>query len=117
MNGELKRKLIEIGINVDEVLERLLGHEDFYIQLLQNFAADDNFQKLQQALIDKNPDTAFKAAHTLKGLSSALSITVLLVPLTQIIDTLRNKNIDQALVYMENFSELYRKVISIINSI
>lgn len=117
MNQKLKRRLTETGIHVDEAIERMLGHEDFYLQLLKKFTSDKNYNKLQQALRNSDFDAAFQAAHTLKGLSGDLSITVLFIPLTEITNALRNRNIAQALTYMQSFSALYNSVITTIESI
>lgn len=117
MDKGLKRKLTAIGINVDEAVERMLGYEDFYIELLKKITTDDNYEKLRKALIARDSDAAFKAAHTLKGLSGDLAITALFVPLTEITDALRHKDIDQALVYMQSFSERYHKVIEVIQAV
>jgi HPt (histidine-containing phosphotransfer) domain-containing protein len=117
MDESLRKKLVHIGINVEEALGRMLGREEFYIQLLKKFALDDNYEKLGQALKDRDLEAAFKAAHTLKGLSGNLSITVLFDPVTEITDALRNKDVDRALAYMQSFSPLYIRVIAGINSL
>ncbi len=117
MDGNLKKELMEAGINVDEAIERMMGYEDFFIQLLKKFAFDNTYEQLRQALKEGNPSNAFKAAHTLKGLSGDLSIDVLFLPLTEITDALRDDHIDQANIYMQEFSQLYDKVVSRISSI
>ena len=117
MDAALKEKLTGIGVNVDEALNRMLGHEGLYIRLLKSFAEDNNHKRLQQALSCNDPEEAFKAAHTLKGLTGALSITVLFVPLTEITNALQHKNIAEAIAHMQSFNQLYNKVTIAINSI
>ena len=56
----------ELGLDFDAVLSRLVNEK-----LVQKFALkfldDPSFQNLKDALDSKDVETAFRAAHTLKG--------------------------------------------------
>ena len=56
----------ELGLDFDAVLSRLINE-----RLVQKFALkfldDPSFQNLKDALDSKDVETAFRAAHTLKG--------------------------------------------------
>ena len=56
----------ELGLDFDAVLSRLVNEK-----LVQKFALkfldDPSFQNLRDALDSKDVETAFRAAHTLKG--------------------------------------------------
>ena len=56
----------KIGSNFDEVLRRL-GSEALVKRFALKFLNDTSFQDLKDALVKKDGETAFRAAHTLKG--------------------------------------------------
>lgn len=117
MDEQRKRALIEAGIHVGEGTARMMGNEVFYLRLLQRFPSDNNYALLRQALQNRDLDAAWKAAHTLKGLTGNLSIAVLFTPLTEIMETLRKKDMDQALVLTEAFSKQYDSAVRGIESV
>jgi HPt (histidine-containing phosphotransfer) domain-containing protein len=56
------------------VSERLLKDERI-AKFLHKFLADKDYEELVQALGEKDYDTAFRASHSLKGLSLNLGLT------------------------------------------
>lgn len=117
MDEKRKKELVGAGIHVDEGTARMMGNEDFYIRLLQEFPSDKSYARLLQALQTRDLDAARKAAHTLKGLTGDLSIAVLFIPLTEIMEALRRRDMDRALVLTEALSSQYDSVIAAIESI
>ena len=109
MDEKRKKELVEVGIHVDEGTARMMGNQNFYIRLLQKFPSDKSYARLL--------DAARKAAHTLKGLTGDLSIAVLFIPLTEIMEALRRRDMDRALVLTEALSSQYDSVIAAIESI
>ena len=56
----------EMGSNFDEVLSRL-GSEQMVQRFAIKFLNDKSYETLEAALKEKDVDSAFRAAHTLKG--------------------------------------------------
>lgn len=75
----------KMGANYEEVLGRL--YNEAMIVLL--FLKDDSYSNLEAALKAGDVQTAFRAAHTLKGVCQNLGFNNLYVPAAQITETLR----------------------------
>ena len=60
------------------------------------FLSDQSFQLLESSLKEENYEDAFRAAHTLKGVSQNLSFTRLYHSSHEITEALRTKNYGQA---------------------
>lgn len=78
-----------------EVLGRLYS-EALVTKFVGKFLADTSFQLLENSMRDKDYEVAFRAAHTLKGVSQNLSFTKLYHSSHQITEALRNKDIELA---------------------
>ncbi len=79
-----------------EVLGRL--YSDALVQrFVGKFLSDQSFQLLEDALKAESYDEAFRAAHTLKGVTQNLSFTRLYQSSHEITEALRTKNYDLAL--------------------
>ena len=117
MDEMLRNKLADIGVDVDKALEYMMGNEAFYIKILKKFISDENFDVFRQAMNNGDTDTAFRAAHTLKGISSNLSITSLDRLLIEITDALRSGNIEKARIYMPEVLKSYTELASAVKSI
>lgn len=63
-----------MGGGYEEVLGRLRS-EKLIQKFVLKFLADPSYENLHQALNDGNGEEAFRAAHTLKGVSQNLSFT------------------------------------------
>ena len=96
-------KLKEYGANVDEGLQRCMGNEDFYIKMVNMMLADNSIDKLKEAIAENNLDTAFEAAHALKGVAANLSLTPISDPAVEITELLRNRT-------EMDYSELVAKI-------
>lgn len=78
-----------------EVLGRLYS-EALVKKFVGKFLADQSFQLLESSLKDQNYEEAFRAAHTLKGVTQNLSFTKLYRSSHQITEALRTKDYDLA---------------------
>ena len=78
----------ELGLDFDAVLSRLINE-----RLVQKFALkfldDPSFQNLKDALDSKDVETAFRAAHTLKGVCLNLGFDNLFAPSQELTEKLR----------------------------
>ena len=81
--------LREYGANVDEGLGRCLNKEEFYLKLVKMAASDAGFEKLEKAVEEADLDTAFEAAHALKGVLGNLALTPVFEPASALTELLR----------------------------
>lgn len=81
--------LAQKGFDVDGCLKRFLNNAGLYEKCLKKFLDDDSFQILVEAYEAGNCQEAFKAAHTLKGLTSNLGIDPLYHILQPMVEKLR----------------------------
>lgn len=71
-----------IGADYNEVIRRL-GNEDRIRRFLLKFPADQSFSILCHSLAENQYEEAFRAAHSLKGISMNLGLTPLQSPAAQ----------------------------------
>lgn len=81
----------KIGSNFDEVLRRL-GSEALVKRFALKFLNDTSFQDLKDALVKKDGETAFRAAHTLKGVCLNLGFDHLYEVSAELTEKLRGRD-------------------------
>ena len=78
-----------------EVLSRL--YSDALVQrFVGKFLSDQSFPLLEQSMSDRNDEEAFRAAHTLKGVTQNLSFTRLYRSSHELTEALRAKDYELA---------------------
>ena len=109
----------EMGSNFDEVLSRL-GSEQMVQRFAIKFLNDKSYETLEAALKEKDVDSAFRAAHTLKGVCVNLGFDKLYEVSSALTEKLRAKELDGTDVMFEKVKEQYditvnaiRKLLSI----
>lgn len=93
-----------MGANFDEVKHRLIK-EDRIQKILLLFLKDPSYETLQSAMASGDRESAFRAAHTLKGISLNLGLTPLQKTSSALAEALRNDP------PAENSQELYEAMI------
>ena len=83
--------LREYGANIEEALERCMGMEDFYLEMVEMALADERFELLGKYLEDGNLDEAFETVHALKGTIGNLAITPLYNVILELTEHLRKR--------------------------
>ncbi len=91
---QIREKLIAKGVPYGEVMDRFVNDEDFYFDYLHQFTRDKYILLLEQALEEKKPEEAFKAAHTLKGLMANLGLLPLVEEISPLVDALRTGSME-----------------------
>ncbi|MCI9243304.1 MAG: Hpt domain-containing protein [Lawsonibacter sp.] len=84
-----------LGGDYEEVLNRLYS-EALVRKFIGKFSSDPSFQLLSDSLKAGSYEEAFRAAHTLKGVSQNLSFTKLYQSSHEITEALRTANYDLA---------------------
>ena len=83
--------LRELGANVEEGLERCMGMEDFYMEMIELGLSDERFEELGPTLESGDLDAAFEQVHALKGVIGNLALTPLYETICEITEHLRAK--------------------------
>ena len=98
-------RLKELGANVEEGLERCMGMEDFYIEMVELGLSDERFEELGPTLEAGNLENAFEQVHALKGVIGNLALTPLYETVCELTEHLRAKE-------QIDYKPLYDKLIS-----
>lgn len=91
MDELLKQKLMENGADVEGTLQRFRGNGDLYLRFLKKLKDDQNYAKLKEYVEQGDYEEAFKAAHTVKGVSANLGLTPILDASSALTELFRNK--------------------------
>ena len=102
------------GLNVQEALQRLLGNEELYQKLLQEFALDQEtaVAGAKEAMLQEDWELAVRTAHTLKGSAANLGAMALSKAAAQLELALRAKDASAEL-FQQAQEELQRVLSSI----
>ena len=117
MNEELKRKLLEGGIDVDGILARLPGREELIIRLLCKFPEEKCYCLLEESLKNKDYNKAFENAHNLKGITANLDMHRLYELTCVLVEKLRANQYDGVEGDFEGIKDEYEKVVAAINTL
>ena len=100
----------EIGADYEDVMSRLRKEERVQ-KFLKKFLDDQSYALLCSSLKERNMDEAFRAAHTLKGISQNLSLTNLYAPASHLSDRLKQQReySEDVQLYFEEVKREYRK--------
>lgn len=115
----MKDKLQEIGVPYEEVIDRFMGKEDFYLRMLKKFLEDKNFEGLQQSVAEKDWPTAFKYVHTVKGVCANLGLGGILEYVLPLTEELRNPPYEEEKIqnYFESAKKAYQETIEVITAL
>ena len=95
--------LRDFGANTDEGLERCMGMEDFYLEMIELGMADERFELLGRNFQEKDLDEAFENVHALKGVIGNLALGPLFDTICEITEHLRNR---EEIDYMPLYDKL-----------
>ena len=79
------------GADVEDGLNRCMGMEAMYLQLVEMGLKDRNFDRLIAAVEDDDRKAAFEAVHALKGVAGNLSLTPLYEAASEMTELLRSE--------------------------
>ena len=96
--------------NYAEALKRMMK-PDFVKRFTSKFDKDPSFNELMQNLDAGNTEVAFRAAHTLKGVSKNLAFTKLGDSASELTEILRNGDLEKAKEYFPTVKEDYESII------
>lgn len=108
------RKLMEIGIDVSSVVNRLGGNEILYLTICNKFTKDTNYQVFQEALSAKDYQSAELRLHTLKGVAANLGFIRLEIISRSLLQDIRDRELVTLRQDIYSLNEEYLRIISVL---
>ena len=106
----------ELGSDFDKVLSRLVS-EALVKKFALKFLDDPSFGQLETALADKDAETAFRAAHTLKGVCLNLGFDELFEVSAELTEKLRERKTAGSEELFQKVSQKYQKTVTAIQGL
>ena len=100
------------GESYDDLLSRLGCDEKIIYNAVKEFMLDLHYIRLLRAIENRDTETAFKAAHTMKGISANLGFTKMYSAFSLVTEELRSGNIEKAAELMTRATDEYQKIIA-----
>lgn len=115
---ELRELYAAIGVDYDEVIA-FFRKEDRLQAYLVEAVEDPAFSALDEAMDSRSYDEAFRAAHTIKGMSMNLMVKPMTAAAVDLVETLRDGNPDdaEALARYHDFKTVSDRVISLVRNL
>lgn len=107
MNAQTQAILEQGGVDVSGALERFMGSEALLERFLKRFLQDESLSALRGALDAGDTEAAAQAAHSLKGTSGNLSLTLLFERVTAQLGQLRAGDLEGARQAMAGVNQAY----------
>lgn len=107
----LKDVYTAVGADYDDAVRRLMN-EDILLRFVRKFPSDPSFPLLQDSLEKKDVETAFRAAHTLKGICANFGFTGLYETVSQLTELLRSGTMDGSEALFAQLSAQYKDLTS-----
>ncbi len=106
------KKLEQAGIDMEQLLRRLMGNEALIRVFIKKFSEDQTYGALQSAFAEKDMKKAEMMSHTLKGMCGNLSLNKLYRLFTDQVDLLRSGEQDKAEAMMGEIAAEFEGAIS-----
>lgn len=104
-----REKLVNAGINYQQGVDRFAGNAALYEKYLLKIFSSGQMEKLQEQLLEKDYENAFRSAHDLKGVSGNLSMNAFYKEICRIVEELRGKIPGEEIMeYYEAAERLYK---------
>lgn len=110
---ELREFFVQAGGDYDKVLSRLPAA--LIKKFVCRFAEDPSYDELKSALEEQDFDTAFRAAHTLKGVSANLGMDDLAVAASELTEELRDNRTAPRQSLVETVDQAYQTAVQLIS--
>ena len=111
MTEQAKTYLSEAGIDVKDVLERFMGNEALLERMLKKFTESNVHETLEEAVKSRDAEAALAASHTLKGMTSNLSMSELARLFTRQVELFRSGDAEAAYGLLEDITAEYQRMV------
>ncbi len=105
-----------LGGNYDEILGRF-RNEDRIRRFAGKFLSDPSYDNLIKALEEGNMDEAFRASHTIKGVSQNLSFTKLYESSHELTELIRSGQTDHLENALKQVKEDYERTVAAVKQL
>ncbi|MCH5324975.1 MAG: hypothetical protein J1E39_07135 [Eubacterium sp.] len=109
-------QLKELGVNIDEGLNRFMGNAALYERMLLKLPANVRAQEVLKHFEDGDFQAALEAAHNLKGVTGNLSVTPLYEAYTEAVKLLRENEPEKAKAVVENIQPVEEQILNCIEN-
>ncbi len=105
------------GVDTEGALRRFAGNSALYERFLLRFPADENFDKIGEAMEAGDWEAMLAAAHTLKGVSGNLGMNRLFEACSRTVALLRQDDVAGAKESYQALKESYSKICAVLKQI
>lgn len=112
-----REELKKHGIDIERGIKRFSGKRALYIKYLKEFIKDENMQEIKSCMEAEDYQLVQKKVHALKGIVGNLSIDVLYNNSCQMMEALKQENIEKAKELFQQMSQIYIQVCDLISKI
>lgn len=104
-----KAYLEALGVNLEITLPRFLDNEEFYLRMLGKFVDEPYVRDIEIGLENEDYEAAFRACHSLKGVSVNLGLDRLYERTLPLTEALREPphNLEEIRAHFEKVKESY----------
>lgn len=106
----LREFYAKTNADYDAVIRRLIN-ETLVLKYLNKFQKDGYFTQLRQSVCRQDYETAYRCAHTLKGLCLSLGFETMSKPVIALTEELRAGRTENAETYIAVIEPLYADII------
>ena len=113
---DIKTFYSEVNGDYASTLTRLMN-ERLMNKFVKKFPNDDSYRLLTDALANKDYETAFRGAHTLKGVSANLGLTQLQSAASELTEAMRGGKVLEDIALYDAVKAEYDKTIALIGQL
>ena len=110
----LFEELKDLGVNVDEAVERFMGNEGLYEKMLKKFPDMINKASVEPDFDCSDCTEIIEKTHAIKGAAGNLSLTPLYEAYTKIVDLLRGNQPEQAKTIIKEIQPVQAQIMACI---
>lgn len=116
MNEALFEQMEDMGAEVEDTVDRLMGDRELYVQYLLKLPEDPNMPALVRAVEQKDKDGALRAVHTLKGVALNLGLLPLVDVCMDMLLDFRAGNEDKAYAQLEGVKSTFDEWVTLVQN-
>ncbi len=110
----LLEELKDLGVNIDEAVERFMGNQSLYEKMLKKFPDMLNKASINPDFDCNDYTEVIEKTHAVKGAAGNLSLTPIYEAYTKIVDLLRNGQPEQAQIILKEIQPVQAQIIACI---
>ena len=111
----IRKMLDRLGAETEDTVERFMDDEEMYLGYVRNFPQEGSMAALRKAVEEKDYEQAEKSVHALKGIANNLGFLPLADAAADMLEELRDGNLEEALDAYEDLEKEYERFTKVIN--